>query len=112
MPCAVSAACGAPCHFALNSGDVDWHSGRLTVHAAKTAHHKGGGVRVLPLFPEPREHLQVSFDAAESGTRRVINRLRLPSANFRTMFLKVVTRAGFTPWPRLFPNLPASCETN
>ena len=34
------------------------------------------------------------------------------NANMRTTFLKIVRRAGLQPWPRLFHNLRASCETD
>ena len=33
-------------------------------------------------------------------------------ANTRTEFLKLIKRAGLTPWPRLFNTLRASCETD
>ena len=34
------------------------------------------------------------------------------NCNLRTTFLKVIRKAGLTPWPRLFHNLRASCETD
>ena len=34
------------------------------------------------------------------------------NCNLRTTFLNVVRKAGLTPWPRLFHNLRASCETD
>ena len=33
-------------------------------------------------------------------------------SNLRTTFTKIITRAGFKPWPRLFQNLRASCATD
>ena len=32
--------------------------------------------------------------------------------NLRTEFLRLIRRAGLTPWPRLFHTLRASCETD
>lgn len=34
------------------------------------------------------------------------------NCNLRTQFLKIIRRAGLQPWPRLFHNLRASCETD
>src|SRR5262249_29892069 len=41
----------------------------------------------------------------------VITRYRDSNQNLRTTFLKVILRAGLTPWPRLIQNLRASRET-
>ena len=32
--------------------------------------------------------------------------------NLRTRFLRIIKRAGLTPWPKLFHQLRASCETD
>jgi integrase len=98
--------------MALKWGDIDFEQGRLTIHAAKTAHHEGKGVRVIPLFPEVEKHLLTLLEQAEEGATHVFTRLRRPNANLRTTFTKLVTRAGFTPWPRLFNALRASCATD
>jgi hypothetical protein len=34
------------------------------------------------------------------------------NTNLRSTFLKIIRRAGLQPWPRLFHNLRASCETD
>jgi len=46
-------------HVRLRWSDVDWDRDRITIHASKTEHHTGRGVRVMPLFPELRSHLPV-----------------------------------------------------
>lgn len=37
--------------------DVDWERERITIHASKTEHHRGGRVRQIPVFPELRPYL-------------------------------------------------------
>jgi hypothetical protein len=50
---------------------------------------------------------------AAHGWRRaigeaVVPRLTGPTTNLRTAFMKLITRAGYEPWPRLFRNMRAS----
>ena len=40
-----------------------------------------------------------------------MNRYRRANQNLRETFLKILKRAGVTPWPRLFQNMRASRET-
>ncbi len=101
--------------------DIDWQGGRLTVHSPKTEHHVGKGTRVVPLFPEIRSHLQDLFELAPDGSEFVFSKLRRTvdqsatgwkAVNLRTSFTKIVRRAGFEPWPKLWHNLRASAETD
>ncbi|TVQ32440.1 MAG: site-specific integrase [Phycisphaeraceae bacterium] len=97
---------------ALNWADVDWGGGRLTVRSPKTAHHGGDhAVRVVPLAPKVRDILLRLFDDAEPGEDRMLAGLD-SATNLRTHALRLMARAGVTPWPRLFQNLRASCETD
>jgi len=93
----------------LRWGDVNWEKGRLTVRSPKTSGHDGHAVRIVPIAMELRPILQDLFDAALEGQEAVLPRLSDAKANLRTMFEKLITRAGLTPWPRLFHNLRASC---
>jgi len=86
--------------------------GRFTVHSPKTARHDGQATREVPIFPELLPHLQAAFDAAEPGAEYVIARYRLPNANLSTQLRRILWRAGIDPWPRLFQNLRASCDTD
>jgi integrase len=92
-------------HLVLTWEDVDWDRGRFLVRSPKT------GQRWVPLFPELRPHLEAAFDAAEPGAVYVVTRTRDADANWRTMFEKIIRRAGLLPWERLFQNLRASRET-
>jgi integrase len=91
--------------------DVDWERDRMTVRSPKTAHHEGKESRVVPIFPELRPYLQEAFEAAAEGAEFAIAKRREPNANLRTLFYKVVRRAGLTPWPKLFQNLRSTRET-
>src|SRR3972149_1258223 len=80
--------------FALRWGDVDWERSRITIRSPKTAHHPGGGVRQIPLFPELRPYLETVFDEALEGSEYVITKHRISSGNLRTTFEKIIKRAG------------------
>ena len=95
----------------LTWADVDWERERFTVHACKTEHEDGGGVRVVPIFPELRPHLADAFDKAETGAVNVIGGNRGTNANLRTRLTKIIRRAGLAPWPKLFQNLRSTRET-
>ena len=106
--------------FSLRWEHVDWERGRLTIESPKG---KAGGkpYRVAPLFPALRPYLEEAFELAETGDVFVFpeawrKRAQGPhgwiNANMRTVFEKIVRRAGLTPWPRLWHNLRASCESD
>lgn len=96
----------------LRWGDVNWDRGRMTVRSPKTANHEGHAARIVPIVPEVRAILLRLFESAAPGTEAVIPRLRDPKVNLRTTFRKVIGRAGYSPWPRLFHNLRASCASD
>ncbi len=98
---------------------IDWHEERITVISPKTAHHPGGGQRIIPLFPELVEPLGEAFELAPDGAVHVIGRHRSQAespagwrnSNLRTRFEKIIRRAGLEPWPKLFHAMRASLET-
>jgi integrase len=92
-------------HLALELADVDWERDRIRIRSTKT------GNRFVPIFPELRPHLLEVCKAAEPGTVYVINRYRSPNINLRTQFLRIIRRAGLTPWTKPFHNLRATRET-
>jgi integrase len=98
-------------HLALTWEDVDWGSGRMTVRACKTEHHADKGIRIVPIFEELRPYLQAVYDQREASSKHVITRYRRGNANLRTQLMRYIRDAGLTPWPRLFHNLRASCQT-
>jgi len=95
----------------LRWADVDWERGRLLIRSPKTEHHEGKDSRWVPLFPELRPHLEAAFDRAAVGAEFVITRYRDGNANLRTQLLRIIAKAGLTPWPKLFQNLRSTRET-
>ncbi|MCH7726586.1 MAG: site-specific integrase [Planctomycetes bacterium] len=96
--------------LSLRWTDIDWENGRFTVTSPKTK-KQGKPWRVVPLFPELRQHLADAFEQAADGAEFVITRYRDRNCNLRTQFNRILKRAGVTPWARLFQNLRASRET-
>ena len=104
----------------LTWGDVHWpdpsaddprdRTGWVRVTSPKTAHHPGGGERVIPMFPELLGPLRDAFDAADEGAVRVIPRAD-GGRNLGTQLKRIVRRAGLTPWPKTFQNLRSTRQT-
>ncbi len=98
---------------ALTWGDINWEKGRLTVLAKKTEHHGGEhAVRVVPISPTLRAILEDGFEQAEAGATLVVPMAARKRVNLRTHLERIIAKAGHEPWPRLFRNLRASCETD
>jgi hypothetical protein len=91
--------------------DVDWERGRFIVHSPKTEHHPGRDRRAVPLFPELLPYLRDGFEQAPEGSEYVISCYRKPNTNLRTRLMRIIERAGLTPWPKLFQNLRSTRQT-
>lgn len=98
-------------HLGLRWSDVNWELGRITIHSPKTEHHEGGATRVIPIFPELKPYLDAAWDEAPEPADYVITRYRDPGVNLRSQLLKIIKRAGLTPWPKLWQNLRSSRQT-
>ncbi len=94
----------------LEWSDVLWDQGKFRVRSPKTEHHEGKGERWVPIFPELRPYLEAAFEAAAEGAVHLVGR-RNDGVNLRTRLLRIIRRAGCTPWPKLFVNLRSSRET-
>src|SRR5262245_36005293 len=97
--------------FGAALGGPGLERNRMTIRSPKTEHHAGKETRVIPLFPELRPYLEAAFDLAAERTEHVITIGRGGDNNFRTRLLKIIRRAGLTPWPKLFQNLRSTRET-
>ncbi len=95
--------------------DVDFANGRIRIHASKTEHHKDGGIRDCPMFPDLRPYLEELAELAKCRgaklTDPVIANLRGSEAYLRTGLMKILKKAGIMAWPKIFHNLRASRET-
>ena len=96
----------------LTWDDVAWGTGRLTVRSPKTASHDGHAVRLVPICPKLRLISIEADEQAADGTDAILPRTPTGASNLRTTSLKIITRSGHTPWPRLFQNLRASSATD
>ncbi len=96
--------------FALRWADVDFDRGRLKVRSPKGANF-GKGIREVPLFPEVRQALDELYLEPDGGEFVISTNDRSSQKNLRTVFEKILRKAGVDPWQRLFQNLRASRET-
>ena len=95
----------------LTWDDVEWDQGKMKVHATKTAHHEGGEIRYVPLR-DISEYLKAVRDAAPAGESQIITRFSESNSNLDKPFKAILDTAGVAPWPKLFQNMRASCETD
>ena len=95
----------------LKWSDIDWSRGRFRVPSRKTEHHEGGAERIVPIFPALLPHLREAWEAAPEGAEYVVPRASAPGVNLRTGLQRIIHKAGLTPWPKLWQNLRATCET-
>jgi integrase len=99
-------------HVELRWADIKWGENRFLVRSCKTEHHIGGEFRYVPLFPAVKKYLDEVFAQAEPGEEFVITRYRSKNQNLRTQLTRIIEKAGLKPWPKLFHNLRANCETD
>lgn len=97
-------------HALLTWEDIDWEKNKIRIHSPKTERH-GGAERFIPVFPELRELLMKRFEDAEPGEKMVVPRVQNGTMNIRTRMLKIIKRAGLSPWPKLMHNLRSSRQT-
>jgi integrase len=109
--------------FSMTWDCVDWARGRLRVPSPKTAVH-GKPYRVVPILPQVMPHLRAVFEQASEGELYIFAKLRQrdsvkaaqkgfwASLNLRQRLLRLLTRLGIQPWPRLWHNLRASAQTD
>lgn len=111
--------------LSLTWENVDLPAGRMVVLSPKTEHLPGRENRIVPVFAALRPHLEEAWDLAAERELCVVggdqgDRYRQAGkgkggwqgSNLRTSFERIINRAGLKPWPRLFHNLRASCETD
>ncbi|MGL6225017.1 MAG: phage integrase SAM-like domain-containing protein [Thermoguttaceae bacterium] len=114
------------------TGEKNWLGNKkpaIRFRTEKTKHHRGGGMRTIPIFGKILPHLE---DVSELATARATQTgkpepyvfwtmlppdIRLDEVsrgrkNFRTCFCKILKRMNLDPWPKLFQNLRRSCRND
>lgn len=88
---------------------INWERGVMTIFSPKT-----GKERVVPIFPDLRTELDRQWELHGDKSAFVVTEdgLREPEKNMRNRFRKLLIRTGIQPWPKLFQNMRASCETD
>jgi len=94
----------------LEWGHIHWEHHTLTVSCPKTR-KQGRPFRVVPICPELYTILTEAFEAAEPGSRWIINRYRSSEQNLRTQLQRLCLRAGVPPFPRPFVAMRSSRVT-
>ena len=94
--------------YHLSWDDVLWDSGRMLVTAPKTAHHEGYDERFVPIG-EIEPWLDETFEIGAGGP--IVTEYQ-GNSNLDKPMKQIMKRAGILPWPKLFQNLRASCETD
>ena len=109
--------------LSLKWTDIDWEHSRISIPEPKVEHHEGRGVRSCPIFPELMPYLQDAWDRLpdKSQAEYIVDKPAYraaantgegwKNANLRTQFIKLLRRAGVSPWPRLFHSMRASRQT-
>lgn len=100
--------------FCLKWSDVNWERARFYITSPKTRRYVGHEGRMSPLWPELRDELdQLYFREEPTGSDFILAglRARCSAMNVRTTFEKIIKRAGYAPWPKLFNNMRATRDT-
>lgn len=95
--------------LALQWSDIDFDRDRMRVRSPK-GEGFGKGVREVPLFPEVRNVLEELHMEPDGGDYVITTNDRSAAKNLRTVFEKILKKAGVDPWPRLFQNLRSTRE--
>lgn len=94
----------------LKWDDVLWQAGKIRVRSPKTERYDGHAERYCPLFPEIRQELEDLAELAEPGSIYVVpDDIRERSENgIYNAVCRIIRRAGFTPWEKVFNNMRAT----
>jgi integrase len=91
--------------------DVLWDQNKVRIHATKTARYEGKEIRYVRLGPI-RKYLDEVYAMAAPGETSVITRFMSSNSNLDKPLKTILHQAGLVPWPKLFQNMRASCETD
>lgn len=97
--------------LALRWSGIDFARSRMIVPCIKTSRLEGRAERVVPIAPELMPLLTAAHAEAAAGDDRVLTLRNSSTANLRTGMHKIIRRAGFPVWPKIFQNCRASRAT-
>lgn len=97
--------------FSLLWADVDWDNERLLVKCQKTKRHEGKAVRIVPLFAELRQQLELWRKVAPPDQETVLRPTVSRKTNLRSGLIRILKKANIEPWPKLYQNLRATRST-
>ncbi len=90
-----------------------WDQNRFIVHSPKTKRIPGKATREMALLPKLAALLLEAFEAISPEDKELHIFPSLGDrSNIRTQARKIIKRAGFEPWEKLFVNLRSSLETD
>jgi hypothetical protein len=91
----------------LKWSDVDWEKNVITIREPKVEHHAGRGIRIVPIFPELRPHLELAYRERPAGAVYIVPPA-VGGKNLRTRATQIIKDAGIIPWKKTFANLRVS----
>ncbi len=97
---------------AMTWGDVNFEEKKMIIRAAKTQHHAHGGIRSCPLFEDLVPFFRALRKPGCKPTDHVFVKHRDSESNLRTELLRLIKKAGVTPWTKPFQNLRANALTD
>ena len=98
-------------YLTLEWQNIDWEDSRAIVHSPKLENHEPR--RTIPIFPKWLPHLEYLWDATPEDAQYVFTIARASAARRnRVLLLNVLHKLNIEPWPKLWQNLRASCETD
>ncbi len=92
--------------------DVDFDRDRMRITSPKTEHHAGKDHRWMAIVPALRTKLEAWKKADESRGEVEFVARTTAFGRMRKVLINAINTSGLKPWPRLFQNLRASCQTD
>ncbi|MCA9049640.1 MAG: site-specific integrase, partial [Planctomycetaceae bacterium] len=96
--------------FNLEWPDILWEQGKILVRSTKTRHHQGCEFRYVPIR-DVIPFLRAAWAQNGGRCKTIITRFSQSNTNLDKPMKVIIDRAGLKPWPKLFQNMRASCET-
>jgi integrase len=90
---------------------IDWENGHLKVMAPKTKRFAHKKWRYPPLFPQVRDLLWDSFEAAPTGSIYMMTSRTITATAWRNRLERLCKKTGIESWPKIWQNMRSTRET-